>query len=370
MSKDASRFCKFLNQGLVYNNNTVNFTISPCCYYNKVSVLDIDQDIQTQIDTARHLWKQDDWNITCKICIDCEKSGQHSYRQASHDMIPQSSDRISVLTVAVNKQCNLACASCGSDSSSFWFQQNKRDGIQDLQKIVNLHKDDKHGMITKKFLSVFDKDLFDDITYIKFGGGEPLMSSTHEDILRKIANPATTNLQYTSNFSIEPSQKVYDLWSKFNLVKWCASLDGVDQQFEILRWPYKWHDLEKFVKKIKTQVPHNVMFGVEHTLNPLNVWYIDRFRDWFQKEFATNRFGDHNDFNIHVCEGNMSLNQTPPQLREMIRSKLGDHDPVMVILDQNPYIGSHHKLTSWLDSLDIRRKTNWRQVFREVSEFF
>ena len=370
MNKDADQFCKFINQGLVYNNNTVNFTVAPCCYYNKTAVLNIDQDIQSQIENNRKIWNQDDWNQTCKICLDLEKSGQHSYRQASHDMIQQGSDSIAMLTVAVNKQCNLACASCGPDSSSFWFHQNRKDGIQNLKTIVNLHRDDKQGLVTKKFLGVFRTDLFHDVTHIKFGGGEPLMSSTHEHILRSIHDPKVVCLQYTSNFSIEPSRAVYELWSKFKLVKWMASLDAVDQQFEILRWPYKWHDLEKFVKKVKQQVPHNVMFGVEHTLNPLNVWYVDRFRDWFQKQFSTNHFGDSSDFNIHVCQGNMSLEQTPPQLRELIENKFGPHDPMVQLLKQNPYVGSHDRLVNWLDHLDVRRQTNWRNTFREVSGFF
>ena len=370
MNKDPDQFCKFINQGLVYNNNTTDFVVAPCCYYSTMSVLDIEKDIQQQIYHYRQSWKSDHWNKTCRLCLDMEKSGQHSYRQASHDMLPLISDNISMLTVAVNKQCNLACASCGPKDSSFWFQQNKRDGIKDSLAILDLHKDDRQGLITEKFLQVFDTDLFSDIKYIKFGGGEPLISSTHADILRSISDPASVTVQYTSNFSIEPSREIYDLWSKFKLIKWCASLDGMEQKFEMLRWPYKWNSLSKFIIKAKAQVPHNVMFGVEHTLNPLNVWYIDQFRDWFDQEFSTNRFGDITDFNIHVCEGNMSLDQTPPLLREEIQNKLGIHDPVVKLLQQNPYAGTHDRLVTWLDDLDVRRKTHWREIFKEISGFF
>lgn len=368
--KNAAQFCKFINQGLVYNNNTVDFTVAPCCYYSEKSVLDLKQDIHTQIQNSRERWNRDNWEKTCRICLDHEKAGQASYRQASHDMISQDSNKIKMLTVAVNKQCNLACASCGSHSSSLWFHQNRKHGIQDSPRIVDLHKEDKQGMVVEKFLSVFEFDFLSDVSYIKFGGGEPLMSTIHEKILRAIKNPAEVSLHYTSNFSIAPSPKVYDLWSKFKLVKWIASLDGIGEQFEILRWPYKWANLGKFIAKVKIRAPHNVMFGVEHTINPLNVWYIDKFRDWFNREFATNQFGDANDFNIHVCTGSMSLDQTPLQLREVIEDKLGQQDVVVQLLKQNTYVGSHRELTTWLDSLDVQRKTNWRKTFQEVSGYF
>jgi len=366
----ADQFCKFINHGLVYNKNTEGLVISPCCYFSKNDYLDIEQDINRQIEQRRQAWSKEDWNQTCKICLDLEKSGQHSYRQSSYDVIQDDVDGVAFLTVAVNKQCNLACASCGPGSSSFWYQQNLRDRIQQPSKIINLHREDRLEKDTKKFLSIFKDRAFKDLRYIKFGGGEPLMSSTHADILETINDPSLVTIQYTSNFSIEPSTRIYDLWSKFKLVKWCASLDGVEDQFELLRWPYRWHDLEDFVSRVRNQVPHNVIFGVEHTLNPLNVWYIDRFRAWFRETLATNRYGDPSDFNLHLCIGDMSFDQTPPDLREKIRSKYGPHDPVVRLLDLTPYTGSYSNLLSWADYLDSRRQTNWRHTFAEISSFF
>jgi hypothetical protein len=369
-ASSSSDFCRFLDQGLVYNNNTVNFTVAPCCYYSKTNTLDTNQPTMSQIDQYRSSWQKDDWNTTCKICLDQEAAGLISYRQASFDMIPDVGSDLAVLTVAVTKQCNLACASCGPGVSSYWYQQNIRDGIPQPVEIVNMHQEDRNGHIRQKFLSVFDHQQFQNLKYIKFGGGEPLISSMHEHILMTIPDPAATQLQYTSNFSVEPSQKVFDLWSKFHLVKWCASIDGTAEQFELLRWPHRWYKLEKMISSMIERVPHNVMFGIEHTLNPLNIWYVDQFQDWIKEKFSANRYGDVTDINFHSCTGNLGLEQTPPKFRKDIKDRLGSNHPAVILLDNSPYCGSYHNMVNWLDQLDQRRSTNWRQTFLEVSNYY
>lgn len=196
------------------------------------------------------------------------------------------------------------------------------------------------------------------------------MNATHEKILESIVDPAKVTVQYTSNFSIEPTARVLDLWSRFHLVKWCASIDGVGEQFEILRWPHKWQDLENMIDRQLARVPHNVMFGVEHTLNPLNILHFDQFVAWFHARFAANRYGDASDLNLHSCVGNLDLAQTPPRLRAAVRDRLGAEHPAVVMLEQNTYPGQHDNMVTWMDHLDSRRNTDWRRVFRESADYF
>jgi len=366
---DPDKFCKFLKHGIVYNNDATEFTISPCCYFKKNYQISVDADISAQINAYRKSWLEEDFNSTCKICLDAEFSGATSYRQASFDAVDSSKD-ISFVTVAVNKKCNLACPSCGPHSSSFWYQQNIRDGVSHPTKIINLHQEDRAGIITEKFVDVFKSNEFRSIDYIKFGGGEPLMSSTHLEILKLINNPEQTTVQYTSNFSIEPTKEILDIWSRFRLIKWCASVDGINEQFELLRWPYKWSNFCKFKKQAWETVPGNVMFGIEHTLNPLNVWYFADFKQWFDREFAENRLGDKSDLNLHTCFGELGLEQTPPALRAALKNRFGSNHSVVLLLEKLPYNGSYSTMVNYLDNLDYRRQTNWRNTFKEVSDYF
>ena len=362
-------FCKFLKNGLVYNNNTTHFTVSPCCYFSTNYTIDPDRVPEQQLTNYKQQWVNEDFNDTCKICLNAEASGLTSYRQASFDEIPGDSEQINFLTIAVNKKCNLACPSCGSDSSSFWYQENLRHNIVESKNIIQLHQEDRDGIITEKFLSTLASQDLSKVTYVKFGGGEPLMSDTHEKILNLFSNPEKIVIQYTSNFSLMPPDRVFKLWEKFKLIKWVASLDGIDDQFGFLRWPYQWKNLEKFVATAKTNVPGNVMFGVEHTINLLNAFYYPEFKFWMDQHFSTNRFGDPSDLNLHKCEGVLSVDHMPPNLRQLVRDKLGATHAVSTMIDQSTYSKNIATTINYLNQLDKQRNSSWRKLFLEIQEY-
>jgi len=357
-------FCRFLQNGLVYNNDTTHFTVSPCCYFSKEYKVLPGQPID------RSQWLKEDLAVTCHRCISIEQAGQTSYRQSSFDEITGTTDQVEFLTVAVNKKCNLACASCDSRSSSFWYQEDIRNNIKPTIEIQSLHQEDRAGAITEQFIEQLANLDLSDIKYIKFGGGEPLMSDTHERIMSLIPNPSQVTLQYTSNFSIMPTRRVMDQWSRFQLVKWVASIDGVKDQFEFLRWPYKWDKLNEFTAKAIATVPGNVMIGVEHTLNPLNIYYFDQFQQWFEQNLMKNAYGDRSDFNLHTCYGVMDLANTPAALREVIYKKYGDNNPITLILKKQGYTESTNSMVDYLNKLDQIRNLDWRETFLEVEAYF
>ena len=366
-----TEFCRHLTNGLVYNNNTTSFTVSPCCFFRGDRFeINLDQDLSSQLNAHRAHWMTADVTRDCKTCIDAEEQNTPSYRLASFDAIQGLDNRLEFLTVAVNKQCNLACASCDAASSSFWYQENARHSLVQKLAIRQMHQEDRNGVIADKFVQLLAEQDLTALTYIKFGGGEPLMSDTHTRIMELISDPSKVTVQYTSNFSIMPSKAVLRLWEKFKLVKWVASIDGVGEQFSFLRWPYQWEKLEPFVVDAIKKVPGNVIFGVEHTINPLNVFYFDQFCSWFEQQLGSNRYGDQSDFNLHLCNGIMGIEHTPPALREKIKRRYGAHHAVSIALDQKPYSGSVAELVQYLDQLDQWRGTMWRDIFPEVQGFF
>jgi hypothetical protein len=300
--------------------------------------------------------------------LNAEASGLTSYRQASFDEITSDSEQINFLTIAVNKKCNLACPSCDSGSSSFWYQENLRHNILESKNIIRLHQEDREGIITEKFLSTLASQDLSKVTYIKFGGGEPLMSDTHEQILNLLPHPENVTIQYTSNFSLMPTDRVFKLWKKLKLVKWIASLDGVNDQFEFLRWPYKWANLEKFTSAAKQAVPDNVMFGVEHTINVLNAFYYPEFKSWFDQHLGTNRLGDPSDLNLHKCMGLLSVDHMPADLRHLVKSKLGTTHAISIMIDQSVYSNNVASTVKYLNQIDIWRNSNWRELFPNIQE--
>lgn len=367
---NEKEFCRFLKNGLVYNNNQDTFSVSPCCYFSQSFLLDNKKSYNQQFKELRKIWIESDVEKTCKICINLENASGWSYRKSSFDTVVGDSDAIEFLTVAVNKQCNLACASCNSRSSSFWYQENIRNNVIQPTSIHQMHRNVKDKVTDEDFVSILKTQDLSKLKYIKFGGGEPLMTDTHLNIIELVPNPANVVIQYTSNFSIAPSNRVLRAWEKFKLVKWFASIDGTESQFEILRWPMTWKKLETSVTDAIKNSPHNTVFGIEHTLNPLNIFYYDRIENWKNQVFATNRYGDKTDFMFHACTGVIGLEHTPPMLREKVIEKYGNMHPISTFLKKYPYSGNVKGLINHMNQLDQWRNTNWRQEFKDVEGFF
>jgi organic radical activating enzyme len=364
-----STFCKFLRQGLHFNNNK-NFSLQPCCFFGKRYDIDIKNNIADQHRLIKNQWLKEDYNETCKICIDHEKLGVHSYRQASFEIIPDSAEKVSMIEVALDKQCNLACPQCGSYNSSFWHNENKRNGMPEKEHIVSLHSKKNLREINSHFVSLFDNEIFSELKYVKFSGGEPLMSDLHLKILEKIRKKDNVELHYTSNFSIMPSQKVFEMWKNFKVVKWMASIDGTADQFSLLRWPYNWVNLLEFCELAEKITPDNVVLAIEHTLNMLNIFYYDRMEEWYQKEFCKNAGFKKGVLNMHNVSSRLTLQEVPYELREKICKKFGEeHKISKIISSQGPQVGYNNSVR-YLDLLDKQRKTNWRLAFPEVEGYY
>jgi organic radical activating enzyme len=358
-------FCKHLTNGLVINNNSKNFTISPCCYFNKnYETNDLNPE-----DIFGNKLNNIDVNETCRLCLNQEKQGRTSYRHSSFDVIKDNNNLIQFLTIAVTKTCNLACPSCDAGASSFWFQENLRHGVDMPAEIKQQHQDTRHGLTDQKLLDWFGRLDTSGLRYLKIGGGEPMMNKTHFYLLERIKNPQDVVVQYTTNYTIMPSEEIMELWSKFKLVKWVGSIDGIHERFEYLRWPAKFNKIEKVITETIKRAPNNVMFGVEHTVNPLNVFYYDEMLEWFNNTMSTNRLGDASDFNIHPCEGHLSISNTPMAVRQLIKDKYGSDHFLSIMLDQYQYKDSDIS-KKWLDKVDNWRKQSWRKTFSEIQEYF
>ena len=362
-----SEFCRHLTNGLDYNNVAGEFTVSPCCYFAKQDVID---STQNNMGKLRQSWQNSNLEKNCAICLHAESSGINSYRQASFDLMKAQSNKLQHLNVQINKQCNLACPSCTAIHSSFWFQENERNNVSQPLRIKNIHAKDKYESIKNEFLLWLKNEDLSELKYIKFSGGEPLMSDLHLKVLALVDNPSQVTLQYTSNFSIMPTKLAFETWKKFKLVKWIASIDGVGERFTFLRWPYEWQTLDSFTKLAREQAPSNVMFGVEHTLNPLNIYYFDEFQQWFDQNISTNRLGDKSDLNLHLCWGSLAIKYTPVKLREQLIKKYGNDHTISSLITDVPELPQIQDLVDYLDKLNQWRNQDWRKIFYDVQHYF
>lgn len=352
----ANNFCRFLSNGYSVQVKSSDLFVKPCCWYQGGIILDenFDHNILKRS-------KIDNWTPGCVVCKEQESAGQNSFRQSSFNLVPEVDHNNPVaLDIHIDMTCNAACVICGPELSTYWDKQlAKEKNTVYIKSQINI------DLTIEQIISKFS---LNDVRRIKFFGGEPLLTDTHTKILQKIPNPEQVDIWYTTNASVLPKQEVIELWKKFHLVFFEASIDAVAEQFEYIRWPLQWSKISKNLHTLKTEGPVNVLFRINHTLNPFNIFYYDQFEQWVQEHLRTNRVGDDTEINVHPCWGDWGLDKTPNELREQIYLKYPDH-LISKILRQQAQ-NSHGSILSFVHKWDNHRKQNWQKVFPDIAKYF
>lgn len=369
------KFCNFLGNGLFISNRSSDLKISPCCFYQSPTIIkdihnsikNLDSQINLLLETSS---KQNHYHSACDICVQQEKSNIPSYRQSSFAYKSYKSNKIVALTIDIDRKCNLACASCNENDSSLWFKEKQKLNVPMKESIHQMHQNNTDEKLSHIIDAVCKLDL-SKVEWIKFGGGEPLLSNTHIYFLhelKKIVDVSNITLNYTSNYSIVPNTSTFALWKQFKKIELSGSIDGVYDQFHFLRWPFKFDKLVNNLQMLYKQSPSNVEFKIEHTVNPLNIFYYDELQKFVFNNFKTNSSGNLTTINIHPCWGDLGLSHVHPSVIEITKEKLGDDHKVVKLAEQSI---NHTKLNvSYLDMLDKMRGTSWRKLFCDVEKYY
>jgi MoaA/NifB/PqqE/SkfB family radical SAM enzyme len=195
--------------------------------------------------------------------------------KTDYDINPEP---LSFLETGLSNTCNFACVMCNTSCSSIiWGIYNKGKSVPKgfSQTLDNLDED------------------FSNLTLVKIIGGEPMVEKKHDDLLDKIIsqnkNPKNLTIEYHTNASIFPSQRVIDQWKKLKSVRIIFSMDSVGKYAELQRpGNYKWEDVEnvvdKYVQLAKAGVP--IIFSANIVLTALNIQYITETVDWLHDKLS------------------------------------------------------------------------------------
>jgi sulfatase maturation enzyme AslB (radical SAM superfamily) len=227
------------------------------------------------------------------------------------DPWPVQPTKVAVFTGII---CNLACTLCGPEASSLWRSELSA------------------GKYTGNDIEVADYD-FSKVDYVTFGGGEPLLNKSSLEIFKVLNND--TSIQFHSNGTLLPSQEYLDQFARFNDFVLVFSIDDIEEQFELLRWPAKWNEVAENILWYKEHCPPNVRFAFNTVVSLLNEPTHTRVQDWVQQNIPVNKSG---------VQTSWFTNETNGLLN---RIKTTDA--------RNPM--------TFLDNLDKRRGTSWRKTF-------
>lgn len=222
----------------------------------------------------------------CHNCFMVEDHGGRSLREIYLDRFISDQDfqkqlkstkpdgtidpRVTYLDFSLSNKCNLKCVMCAPSASTIlsqdfdalkWdydkeYYRNAEDGWKDEEAILRSYE---------ACLPTLQEMLFT--------GGEPLISQLHMRILEKaIASGRSKNilLRYHSNCTNIP-QRLLEVWKEFKVVDLHASVEGVGEMNNYIRYGSDFKTVETNIRRIaelpNTNVEVHTCFQIPTLLN-------------------------------------------------------------------------------------------------------
>lgn len=262
----------------------------PCCLYedtignlNGQSIKEIwnSQELQT----LRKKFLNNERPSLCKKCWDVEDAGGRSKRindlERFNHLMTRVTDTINppaYLDLKLGRVCNLKCRICNSDSSSKWTED-------EIKLYGSPLASDSVGYWIADNMPIWDElvEILPYVEFLDFSGGEPLLIKKHFELLKLAIDKGyakNIRIHYNTNGTIMPTREMFEIWSNFKYVEIMLSADGISKRFEYLRHPAKW---DKFVEVFNRFKANKYLHTtICHSVNSLNVYYIDEFIEWFE----------------------------------------------------------------------------------------
>lgn len=331
----------------------------------------------------------------CHRCWEEEDAGRKSKRMRDNEKYINRLDNsgtpyvgLSYFELNLGNTCNLSCRTCAPQISSGWMKES-HEAIAVVQNIS--YKD--YAQSLKKFHMSYDEDskFWDDlksqlanIKQFDFYGGEPFMSKKMWEVL-KIAQEMGVSkdieLHYNTNGTHLPIEDM-KAWKDFKSVNISFSIDGIGEQFEYMRYPAVWNEVDYNMRKFHEIANEygNIDLSWCITLSVTNIYYTPEILDYYYDNYFDKGFGMYLNLVHGPTQHNIGI--LPDNIKEKVEEKLNavpadrmtawQHIPgVINFMKQRPY--DHRWFEEFLkvtESSDQYRDQNFKNTFKEYGELF
>ena len=217
--------------------------------------------------------------------------------------------------------CNFTCRTCDPTTSSAWYDDatKLRGGAVPSSRILRPIQD------PLDFWRQMEP-LLDEVEFLYFAGGEPLITEEHYRVLLHLIKKGRTHvrLRYSTNFSTLTYQNydVMALWRQFPDVCVQASIDGSGARGEYIRKGQIWQQVLVNRERLALLCPH-VGFDMSATVLLLNALHIpDLHRECVELGLIRPE-----DFGINILfdPDYLRLQVLPQPLKEQLRVRYREH---------------------------------------------
>lgn len=293
----------------------------------------------------------------CRRCYEEEDNNKKSLRMRLNEHpkvgtknVDTENYKIEYLELSLSNDCNLMCRMCDSRYSHKLFEEEKEYHGKTFSKTKHTHAN---------LESIYPH--LKDMKYIKFTGGEPLIIKDHWKLLEyAVENDYAKNirLNYSTNCTVWPKQKIVDIWKKFDHIELAVSLDSIvkeenEYQRHLTNHEQALANIEKYVE-IADEVGMTVV--ARPTITIYNVYHLPETLEWLdQRHIMLNP--THLTYPLYL-----SVTVLPPAQKDIIRNKLSNYnyknDNMKKLCDY---------IVTYMDSED---KSNLVDKFKSHTEFW
>ena len=308
-------------------------------------------------------------NRMYKHLIDYEKALEITNDDGSTDQMPVYWD------LRFGNLCNLKCVMCGPQSSSMWYKDwahmYDTDHFEDSgEKIFFKDKGVDSNVYdwytSSNFWEQMEKNI-DQLEHIYLVGGEPMLIEQHYVFLQKLIDKGVSKnvtLEYDTNIT-NVHQRAIDQWSKFKTLMLRVSIDDYGEQNDYIRFPSKWHKIDKNIQRIQKLVP-NTKVEISITWQMLNAYTFLNLLDHFKNYYI----------NIRILSAPEIFD--PKQLPKQAKLELIDMYNSSIHKDKIKHLVSYLTNTlnnnqllykesaDFLNKLDGLRGTDWTKTFKQL----
>lgn len=348
--------------------------ISPCCNFkgpvDNISNASVSEVFNSdKLNSIRQQLVSGTKPPECDVCWNTERSKSTSLRTmglAKHiyELDRQWFDAPKVRGINVNPStlCNFKCRICGpKTSTSFAIEEyvaaDNSASRQELKKYIDISKTD------------FSHGLFDDLTDVEnlhILGGEPFKWPKLHTALQQAIDADCAkdiHLEFNTNGSILPDEKLIDSLLKFKSVEILMSIDDIGDRFELQRGG-TWSDIVKNIVFLKNLSSPTFTVKLAVTINIQNLLYLDQLVE-FSKDHGLKIVWWYLDDPKH-----MSIDYVTQKVKDLVKQRYENHsESELRTLVQRmsltpPITGT--KFLDYMETLDARRGQSFAKTHKEI----
>ena len=246
---------------------TEQMTFRPCCHFSDYNAEHKNVQDYLSSDLLKNTQDQMYHALppSCSTCVRQEAQGQTSLRQHLNNKF-KDTNGITQLETFPSNVCNLRCFMCNEDSSSSLAAERKQLGWIDSYKEID-NADASLDAIAN----------LPDLGVVSFIGGEFFLAKRNIELLDAIAK-RNLGVRLVTNATVLLPQHISAL-KQIKDTEIQISIDGINDNYEFMRYPGRWADVHYNIHQLKQQLPH-AQFNFNFVVQPLNIQHMVETMDY------------------------------------------------------------------------------------------